>query len=62
MAFYDGKCIGSIVSKLEAHTKNSAAGQSERMRGYIAMLSVEPEFRKQGIGKQLVKRSIELMI
>ena len=33
-----------------------------RKRGYIAMLSVEPEFRKIGLGRLLVKKSIDLMV
>ena len=32
-----------------------------RKQGYIAMLSVEPEQRRIGLGRQLVKRSIEQM-
>ena len=31
-------------------------------RGYIAMLSVEPEYRRIGLGRLLVKKSIELMV
>ena len=34
----------------------------KRYRGYIAMLSVEPEFRKMGLGRELVKRTIDIMI
>ena len=33
-----------------------------RKRGYIAMLSVEPEYRRIGLGRALVKRSIDIMI
>ena len=34
----------------------------QRLRGYIAMLSVEPEYRRFGLGRELVKRSIDIMI
>ncbi|GLD97127.1 hypothetical protein PINS_up005810 [Pythium insidiosum] len=36
--------------------------QAPRWRGYIAMLAVEKTHRKQGIGSQLVRRAIDLMI
>jgi ribosomal protein S18 acetylase RimI-like enzyme len=36
------RCIGTIVSKLEP--------KNDRMRGYIAMLAVDPTFRGRKIG------------
>lgn len=62
-----GKCIGVIVSKLDMHRG--------AYRGYIAMLAVDKEYRKRGIGmiggsvfcllqvsgSQLVKKSVQAM-
>ena len=59
LVHHDDKCIGSVVSKLEQHQKK---GQPARKRGYVAMLSVEPDYRRIGLGKLLVQRSIELMV
>ncbi|KAI8803277.1 putative acyltransfersase [Cladochytrium replicatum] len=42
------RCIGVIVSKLDQH-------RGDRMRGYIAMLAVAKDFRKMGIGRELVE-------
>ena len=59
----DGKIIGSVVSKLDVNKKNGPTGQKMfTKRGYIAMLSVEPEYRRIGLGKLMVKRTIELMV
>eukprot|EP00276_Gloeochaete_wittrockiana_P009045 CAMPEP_0184667154 /NCGR_PEP_ID=MMETSP0308-20130426/65750_1 /TAXON_ID=38269 /ORGANISM="Gloeochaete witrockiana, Strain SAG 46.84" /LENGTH=155 /DNA_ID=CAMNT_0027112189 /DNA_START=36 /DNA_END=504 /DNA_ORIENTATION=- len=49
----DGECIGAIVCKLDHHL--------ESYRGYIAMLAVRRDFRKRGIGTQLVVSAIEVM-
>eukprot|EP00803_Ostreobium_quekettii_P006129 evm.model.scf_4831.1 EVM.evm.TU.scf_4831.1 scf_4831:1441-3317(-) len=52
---YDGdRCFGTIVCKLDEH-----AG---RMRGYLAMLVVEREYRHKGVGTQLVMKAISGMI
>ena len=51
MCFDGDKCLGSIVSKLEDNKKQTIEGPIVRKRGYIAMLSVEPEYRKLGIGR-----------
>ena len=59
MAFHQGKCVGTILSKLDNHSKPNE--QAPRKRGYIAMLSVEPEYRRIGLGRKLVEKSIELM-
>jgi peptide alpha-N-acetyltransferase len=62
LAFIDGRCIGCIVSKLDKHVKNTTWGGSiELMRGYIAMLAVHPDFRRLGLGRKLIARSIERM-
>uniref|UniRef100_A0A914YRF0 N-acetyltransferase domain-containing protein n=1 Tax=Panagrolaimus superbus TaxID=310955 RepID=A0A914YRF0_9BILA len=45
--------IGVIVCKLDHDVK--------WRRGYIAMLAVEQAYRRRGIGKMLVQRSIEVM-
>ncbi|KAK6464090.1 GAG protein N-acetyltransferase [Scheffersomyces coipomensis] len=47
--------IGVIISKVEPH-------RNVRMRGYIGMVVIEPKFRKLGIGKSLVKLTIQKMI
>lgn len=51
----DDDIIGVIISKVEPH-------RDVRMRGYIGMLVIEPEFRGQGIASELVRRSINAMI
>mmetsp|Transcript_43351 Transcript_43351/g.57394 ORF Transcript_43351/g.57394 Transcript_43351/m.57394 type:complete len:91 (+) Transcript_43351:104-376(+) len=53
------KCIGCIVSKLEDQTKQNEG--TTRYRGYIAMLAVDPTCRRLGLGRKLVKRTIETM-
>ena len=54
--------VGAVVSKLAPHSKPGLSGPIKRNRGYIAMLSVEPEYRRCGLGKDLVTRSIDLMV
>ena len=54
------KCIGCIISKLENHTK--PYDQETFNRGYIAMLAVDPEHRRLGLGRRLVERNIDAMI
>ncbi|EGW30762.1 uncharacterized protein SPAPADRAFT_62613 [Spathaspora passalidarum NRRL Y-27907] len=46
--------IGVIISKIEPH-------REVRMRGYIGMLVIDPEYRKMGIASNLVKLTIENM-
>ena len=43
------KCVGTIVCKLERH-------KSKTYRGYIAMLAVDPTYRKRRIGTTLVEK------
>lgn len=45
-AMCEGKCVGVIVSKLDNHRGI--------FRGYIAMLAVDKEYRKLGIGKNFL--------
>ena len=49
------KLIGTIVCKLEG-------GENNNQSGYIAMLAVDVNYRKQGIGMKLVNAGIEKMI
>lgn len=51
------KIIGCIVSKLEYQRKESGT----KLRGYIAMLAVDPNHRRLGLGRKLVMRTIEAM-
>ncbi len=43
-AMDDEMCVGSIVCKLDLHKKMVR-------RGYIAMLAVDENYRRRGIGK-----------
>ncbi|GJQ08892.1 hypothetical protein GpartN1_g683.t1 [Galdieria partita] len=54
LGFFQKECIGCIVCKMEPNKRNI-------LRGYIAMLAVRQDFRRQGIGMELVKRVIERM-
>ncbi|KAK9883593.1 hypothetical protein WA026_001769 [Henosepilachna vigintioctopunctata] len=55
LAMDNEKCVGAIVCKLDYHRKIFK-------RGYIAMLAVDKDYRKQGIGSTLVKKAIQEMI
>jgi len=48
------KCVGAIVCKLDLHKMVR--------RGYIAMLAVDENYRKQRIGSNLVLKAIQAMI
>jgi len=50
LAFLDGRCVGCIVSKLDEHAKHGTT----KKRGYIAMLAVDPAFRRLGLGRRLI--------
>ena len=50
--------LQAIISKAEI--ENNAMGDSV-YRGYIAMLAVDSDYRRYGIGTALVCRSIERM-
>jgi len=43
---YGDKCVGAIVCKLDMHKKTVR-------RGYIAMLAVDENYRKEKIGSVL---------
>ena len=58
MAFYEGKCIGCIVSKLDDHIK---PGHPRKKRGYIAMLTVDPQHRRLGLGREIISRGLTQM-
>ena len=45
--------IGVIVCKLDKH--------GLELRGYIAMLAVSQDYRKRGIGSELVRRAVGAM-
>lgn len=55
LAMCEEKCVGAIVCKLDFHRKSTK-------RGYIAMLAVDKDYRKQKIGSTLVRRAITEMI
>ncbi len=59
LAFLEDKCIGCIVSKLDDHLKPHS--QFKRKRGYIAMLAVDPDHRRLGLGRTLIAKAIEQM-
>eukprot|EP00835_Amoeboradix_gromovi_P006834 NODE_907_length_3188_cov_0.123988.p2 type:complete len:150 gc:universal NODE_907_length_3188_cov_0.123988:2746-2297(-) len=44
----DGNMAGGLICRLEAN----------RNRGYIAMLAIEPEYRRKGLAKKLVSHAI----
>jgi len=50
-----GKCLGGIVCKLDMHRSRNT------YRGYIAMLAVDKSLRGKGIGRKLVKFSLDKM-
>jgi len=52
----DNKCVGAIVCKLDMHKSQ------DTYRGYIAMLAVDEQYRKMGIGTRLVRLTLEAMI
>ncbi|KAM0058489.1 putative transferase transcription regulator GNAT family [Helianthus debilis subsp. tardiflorus] len=67
LAFHNGKCIGTVISKMGEHRNT--------FRGYIAMLVVLKPYRHKGIGSkcvgdiwscvaatELVTRSIKVMM
>lgn len=59
----DGEvCVGAIVCKLDTHKKRDAVCEIPQMRGYIAMLAVEAEYRKRKIASTLVLTAIRAMV
>lgn len=55
LALDGDNCIGSVVCKLDVHN-------GETIRGYIAMLAVNSDYRGKGIGSSLVKKAIKKMM
>jgi N-alpha-acetyltransferase 30 len=53
LAYKQSDLIGVIVCKADLHNTS--------LRGYIAMLAVRQEYRRLGIGRELVSRAIETM-
>ena len=49
------QCIGAIVSKSSKQKKTGM------LKGYIAMLAVEQEYRRLGIGRKLVQLTLTRM-
>lgn len=49
------RIVGVIICKVEAH-------RGVRMRGYIGMLVIEPEYRGRGIASELVRRAVGAMV
>jgi peptide alpha-N-acetyltransferase len=50
LAYHNGECLGCIVNKLEM-TNKPYSRQPPKKRGYIAMLAVNPSYRRLGLGK-----------
>jgi len=55
MAEVDSKIVGAIICKAEVHKRGP-------LRGYIAMLAVDPQHRHKGIGSALVSFAINKMV
>ncbi|CAO3606827.1 unnamed protein product [Cunninghamella blakesleeana] len=53
LAMDDNKCVGVIICKLNPH--------KDRLRGYIAMLAVDKEYRQRAIGSTLVEKAVQAM-
>lgn len=53
LALHEGKCIGTIVCKMEQHRNT--------FRGYIAMLVVVKQHRGKGVATELVTRCVQVM-
>lgn len=53
LAIDKGKIVGSVVCEIKERKR--------RLRGYIAMLSVEPEYRRRGIAQDLVMQALLVM-
>jgi peptide alpha-N-acetyltransferase len=60
LARINGETVACVVSKAEVENSTLVAGET-CYRGYIAMLAVNNEYRRTGIGTALVCRSIERM-
>ena len=70
-----GDCIGCMIGKInypnvvEENIKTGTSDEEDvkdekgnnRLRGYIAMVSIEPEYRKLGLAKLFVSNTIKIM-
>ena len=50
-----GRLVGAVISKSEMRPR------SQRVRGYVAMLAVEKEFRRAGLGRALAVEVLHRM-
>eukprot|EP00826_Nyctotherus_ovalis_P036655 TRINITY_DN3272_c0_g1_i3.p1 TRINITY_DN3272_c0_g1~~TRINITY_DN3272_c0_g1_i3.p1 ORF type:complete len:107 (+),score=29.83 TRINITY_DN3272_c0_g1_i3:147-467(+) len=55
LAMKGTECIGCIVSKISPQKSTKA------LKGYIAMLAVEEEYRRLGLGRKLVQLTLDKM-
>ncbi|KAL4422100.1 hypothetical protein ABPG77_001568 [Micractinium sp. CCAP 211/92] len=55
LVFKGPHCFGTVVAKMDVH-------RDKALRGYIAMLTVEKEYRYLGVGSELVQRTIAAMV
>jgi peptide alpha-N-acetyltransferase len=53
LAMDGARVVGSVVCELKERKK--------RLRGYVAMLSVDPAYRRRGIARDLVLQSLRVM-
>ena len=56
LAFHGSSVIGAVITKLEPHRGGP------QLRGYIAMLAVQAQYRGLGIATKLVSMAIDAMI
>ncbi|KAH8302050.1 hypothetical protein KR044_002263, partial [Drosophila immigrans] len=56
LARHGERYVGVIVCQMDN------VGGSSMLKGYIAMLAVDPEYRQRRIGTTLVEKAIEMMI
>ena len=56
----DKKIVGAIVAKMDWH-RSPLGDMMSGIRGYIAMLAVDRNYRKKGIAKRLVKTLLKEM-
>ena len=64
---HKGEMIGSIVSNMSEKNKSKYNEEGEkkpyvRKQGYIAMLAVEPEYRRLGLGRMLVQKTVDMFV
>ncbi|EFN54431.1 hypothetical protein CHLNCDRAFT_14420, partial [Chlorella variabilis] len=55
LVFKGDRCFGTVVAKMDVH-------RDKALRGYIAMVTVQQEFRYLGVGSELVQRTIFAMV